>query len=278
MSYSTSPMRRLDILAYKLLPYAHKRKSKKGFTLVELSIVLVIIGLLIGGILVAQSMISTAKIQSFVRQTQQYDVAIANFKNKFDGLPGDDRSYSGGDGDGYVALSNIATGGDCCDYYFRNENRQFWLKLFAAENIINTLSDTVGNVPKVGYQMPYAKIGAKDNAVLAQTNNTVRAVQPLKTVYRITRIPINNTNDAYYGSPNNTPPGTSAAETLAIDKKLDDGIANNGIMQAAGAGPGSGADNTAGSGCVVNGNAALYNVASTSQYPCAFQILILPNQ
>ena len=52
---------------------------KKGFTLVELSIVLVIIGLLIGGILVAQSMIHTAKIQNTVRLIQQMDTAVSNF-------------------------------------------------------------------------------------------------------------------------------------------------------------------------------------------------------
>jgi prepilin-type N-terminal cleavage/methylation domain-containing protein len=37
---------------------------QKGFTLVELSIVLVIVGLLTGGILVAQSMVSTAKVEN----------------------------------------------------------------------------------------------------------------------------------------------------------------------------------------------------------------------
>ena len=62
---------------------------KRGFTLVELSIVLVIIGLMIGGILVAQSMVGTAKIQRVVQQLQQYDVAIANFKTKYNALPGD---------------------------------------------------------------------------------------------------------------------------------------------------------------------------------------------
>ena len=49
--------------------------KKSGFTLVELSIVLVIIGLLIGGILVGQSLIESAKMNSFVRQVQQIDIA-----------------------------------------------------------------------------------------------------------------------------------------------------------------------------------------------------------
>jgi prepilin-type N-terminal cleavage/methylation domain-containing protein len=63
--------------------------KNKGFTLVELAIVLVIVGLLISGILVAQSMINTTRIQAFGRQIGQYDAAIANFQDKYKGLPGD---------------------------------------------------------------------------------------------------------------------------------------------------------------------------------------------
>ena len=59
--------------------------KRQGFTLVELSIVLVIIGLLIGGILAAQSMISTARLQSLVRTIQQYDIAATNFETKYNG-------------------------------------------------------------------------------------------------------------------------------------------------------------------------------------------------
>ena len=62
---------------------------KRGFTLVELSIVLVIIGLLIGGILVAQSMIDTARVSSTVSKLSQFDTAIANFQTKYNSLPGD---------------------------------------------------------------------------------------------------------------------------------------------------------------------------------------------
>ncbi len=65
------------------------RRQKRGFTLVELSIVLVIIGLLIGGILVAQSMMSAARITQQIRQFQQLDIAISDFKVKYNQIPGD---------------------------------------------------------------------------------------------------------------------------------------------------------------------------------------------
>ena len=80
---------------------------KKGFTLVELSIVLVIIGLLIGGVLVAQSLIDSAKIQSTIKILGQSDIAISNFKDRYRQLPGDTNLTLGaggytGDNDGIV--------------------------------------------------------------------------------------------------------------------------------------------------------------------------------
>ena len=60
---------------------------KRGLTLVELSIVLVIIGLLVGGILAAQSMISTAKLQKLVRDLSQYEIATNNFKLNYNYYP-----------------------------------------------------------------------------------------------------------------------------------------------------------------------------------------------
>lgn len=68
--------------------------NKKGFTLVELSIVLVIIGLLIGGILVGQSLISSAEINKEVRRLSQYVIAIEQFKQKFKQDAGDTNLFS----------------------------------------------------------------------------------------------------------------------------------------------------------------------------------------
>ena len=87
-----------------------KKSQKQGFTLVELSIVLVIIGLLIGGILVAQSLIDSTKIQAFVRQIGQFDGASLTFKDRFGALPGDAQvtGSTNSDADGYIEDATAA--------------------------------------------------------------------------------------------------------------------------------------------------------------------------
>ena len=62
---------------------------KHAFSLVELSIVLVILGLLTGGIIAGQSLIRAAELRSIVTQYEQYSVAVRNFQDKYDALPGD---------------------------------------------------------------------------------------------------------------------------------------------------------------------------------------------
>jgi prepilin-type N-terminal cleavage/methylation domain-containing protein len=60
-----------------------------GFTLIELSIVLVIIGLLAGGILIGRDLIREAELRSQIRQFQEYELAYRTFQTKYDCLPGD---------------------------------------------------------------------------------------------------------------------------------------------------------------------------------------------
>jgi prepilin-type N-terminal cleavage/methylation domain-containing protein len=64
-------------------------KNTYGFTLVELSIVLVIIGLIVGGVVGGQSLIQAAKINAVVSDFQKYKTAVNAFDLQYDALPGD---------------------------------------------------------------------------------------------------------------------------------------------------------------------------------------------
>jgi prepilin-type N-terminal cleavage/methylation domain-containing protein len=65
------------------------RRSERGFTLVELAIVMIIIGLLIGGILKGQELIANAEVGATVSQVKALDAATSTFRDKYDALPGD---------------------------------------------------------------------------------------------------------------------------------------------------------------------------------------------
>lgn len=62
---------------------------EKAFSLVELSIVLVILGLLTGGILTGQSLIRASELRSVATDLQRYQAAVHTFRDKYFALPGD---------------------------------------------------------------------------------------------------------------------------------------------------------------------------------------------
>jgi prepilin-type N-terminal cleavage/methylation domain-containing protein len=64
--------------------------GQRGFTLVEIAIVLVIIGLLLGGILKGQEMITQAKIKNVVNDFNGITAAINSYQDRYKALPGDD--------------------------------------------------------------------------------------------------------------------------------------------------------------------------------------------
>lgn len=67
----------------------HKSRWASGFTLIEISIVLVIIGLIIGGVLVGNNLIEAAKIRQQVTAFEKYNTAINTFRLKYNAIPGD---------------------------------------------------------------------------------------------------------------------------------------------------------------------------------------------
>ncbi|ACT47209.1 prepilin-type N-terminal cleavage/methylation domain-containing protein [Methylotenera mobilis] len=66
------------------------KRTQAGFTLIELAIVLVIIGLLLGGVLKGQELINSAKVKNMASDFKNTQVYIYGYQDKYRALPGDD--------------------------------------------------------------------------------------------------------------------------------------------------------------------------------------------
>jgi prepilin-type N-terminal cleavage/methylation domain-containing protein len=118
---------------------------QSGFTLIEIAIVLVIIGLLLGGVLKGQEMITSAKVRNLADQGSAVKAAFFAFQDRYRALPGDYINASnniqgvtggagGGNGDGNGLVNT------------NNDRGLFWLHLSAAGFITGNYDGTaVGN-------------------------------------------------------------------------------------------------------------------------------------
>jgi len=95
--------------------------DKKGFTLVELAIVLVIIGVIIGGVIKGQELVESARTKKLYRDFQSVQYAFFAYMEKTNVLAGDDDSTAGNSGNGNGIINgtwNSTRGND--------ESRLFW--------------------------------------------------------------------------------------------------------------------------------------------------------
>lgn len=65
------------------------KKNQNGFTLIEIAIVLVIIGLLLGGVLKGQELITSARVRNLISQQDGFKAAYFAFQDRYRALPGD---------------------------------------------------------------------------------------------------------------------------------------------------------------------------------------------
>ena len=121
------------------------KKQQSGFTLVEIAIVLVIIGLLLGGVLKGQEMITQAKIKNVANDLNGLTAAVYSYQDRYKRLPGDDP------GANRWSLITVpaSAGGNTLDGAYNSttntdESRLFWAELRLA-GFVSGATDTIGN-------------------------------------------------------------------------------------------------------------------------------------
>lgn len=119
------------------------RKLQSGFTLIEIAIVMVIIGLLLGGVLKGQEMITNARLKNVVNDFNGISAAIFSYQDRYNALPGDDpggdgrwggTAALGAEGDGVVAGAYTIVDGS-------TESSIFWEHLHSSGLIAGTALD-----------------------------------------------------------------------------------------------------------------------------------------
>jgi prepilin-type N-terminal cleavage/methylation domain-containing protein len=158
------------------------RKQQQGFTLVEIAIVLVIIGLLLGGILKGQEMITQAKIKNVVADFSGISAAYYGYQDRYRAIPGDDANAATRwsvaaatagmvQGNGIVeGVYNSGTGTD--------ESRLWWLHLRRAgfvggtgdQQPTNAVIGMIGVQTGDGASPPAATLGGLSSLIMCSAN------------------------------------------------------------------------------------------------------------
>lgn len=184
------------------------QNKQAGFTLIEIAVVLVIIGLLIGGILQGTELIDNSRIKKAGGDFQGIATAMVSYQDRYQSLPGDDGNTAtvqarGGDWGGVTGGNNNGallarrtqtfTGGD--------ENDNFWQHLRAAGYISGDPTLTAAN------SLPQNAFGGVMGVTTENVQGTLAGVKLCMSQV----------------------PGKAAA---AMDLQMDDGASNSGDLRA----------------------------------------------
>lgn len=210
-----------------------KRTTNDAFTLVELSIVLVIIGLLVGGVMVGQDLIKGGSFKKQVSQVENYRVGTNAFRDKYRGIPGDliaqtangftmtARSGGAGHGDGNGRIEGCsanATVAGC-------ETLLYWNDLTFAGMLspsMTTATDTLATITSSNRDDYLPRAALNQNHITVYTDGN-------SNYYQIAGVTATSAGGDYTLANAMTP-----MDALSIDTKLDDGMPLVGSVRAVG--------------------------------------------
>jgi prepilin-type N-terminal cleavage/methylation domain-containing protein len=184
-------------------PMMHAMKAvERGFTLVELAIVLVIIALVLGGVLKGQEMVTQAKVKSAISDFSGLSAAYYGYQDRYRAIPGDDPGAAGrwpgaaaGDGNGRVE-------GRYNSQHPANESRLWWDHLRRA-----------GFVAGSGTQQPF---NALTGMIGVQTGDGASPTGPVLGGFISLIVCSSTLHDKV---------------AIALDTQMDDGAPHTGTMR-----------------------------------------------
>lgn len=213
--------------------------SIKAFTLIELSIVLVIIGLIVGGILTGRELIKNAEIRNLISQIDKLTTATNTFRVKYGYLPGDiptplatqfgfnARGPGAGQGDG----NGIVTGYSGAGNVQAGESLVFWVDLSTAKLIplgftLAVANQAGGVLSPLDSYIPKANLGSNYIYVYAGGAFGGGTYNLNGTNYFGVSV-ITAVNTEIFSDT-----GLTVSQAYAIDTKTDDGMPQTGRVLA----------------------------------------------
>lgn len=185
-----------------------KARQQRGFTLIEIAIVLVIIGLLLGGVLQGQQLIENSRVKSAINDFNGIAAATFSYQDRYGRLPGDDPDATSARGESWPNATAGMTAGDgvlaadAADAFTAGgEIEAFFSNLRSAGFITGNPTDTGAAA------LPQNKFGGLTSIVTETTHDSLNG----------TKVCMGNV------------PGTSA---IALDTQLDDGAIGTGRFRS----------------------------------------------
>jgi len=208
-----------------------------GFTLVELAIVMVIIGLLVGGVIKGQELVNNAKITRVAKDLQGYEAALNAFRDQFKYYPGDfpqaisrlsgctaSSFCQNGDGNNIIGSTADSAAILPLDPSTYSESYSFWKHLLLANLISGVVLSSNPAAPVNGETTPTSPFGGKYEVFFdpVMVTGAGSGMQSAGQFFRLSSAPPGQV----------ALPLLSPRQAATLDRKIDNGDPSSGRFLA----------------------------------------------